>query len=151
MKRKIGKTLLGIMMGVILAITTTPSVNAEESVELGEEMIDGVVKTLSDDNPELEAIEDEVQEDVEILDTVGLNCEMIDDVEVNDGDIIYTFNYPDEITDEITVDTINNDVVLNITEGNIHNELRICEDGSMYLDGKKVPAEDSEVSDGITD
>lgn len=75
----------------------------------------------------------------------------VDCQEIQNGDIIYTFNYPDEITDEITVDTINNDVVLDVIEENIHNELRICYDGSMYLDGKKVPAEDSEVSNGITD
>lgn len=151
MKRKIGRTLLGIMMGVILAVTTTPNVNAEESASLGEEMIDEVVKTLSNDNPVLEVIEDEVQEDVEILDAVGLNCEMIDDVEVDDEDIIYTFNYPDRITDEISVDAIDNDIVLNITEGNIRNELKICDDGSMYLDGVKIQTEDDKMSDEIAD
>lgn len=114
-------------------------------------MIDGVIKTLIDDNSELEIVEDEVQEDVEALDTVGLNCELIDDVKVDDGDVIYTFAYPDEITDEISVDTINNDVVLNITEGTVHNEFRICEDGSMYLDGEKLQIKNSEVSERTID
>ena len=48
-------------------------------------------------------------------------------------------------------DTINNDVVLNITEGNIHNEFKICDDGNMYLDGAKVPTENNKVSDEIAD
>lgn len=146
MKLKRVKRLAGIILVLTLTLVETgiPYVNATEQVNVGEEVVDEVVEKLIDSNQEVESMEEEVYEDVETLNKVGLDIKDIESMEeASSGELVYNLEITDSVTDKISIDTLNNGtIIMNTTEGEIYNELIIQEDGKIFLDGNEVVIEE---------
>lgn len=138
MKNKSVKMFLGIMMSVIVATISIPVVNAQETVPAGEENVDAVVQNLVEETEELEGLEDEVYDDLEVLGSLGLAPEIVEGAQVDGEDVIYTYKITDDCVNEVAVEQTEDAVVMQVTEGDIQNEVVFNDDGSVYLDGEEV-------------
>lgn len=138
MKNKSVKMFLGIMMSVIVATISIPVVNAQEAVPAGEENVDAVVQNLVEETEELEGLEDEVYDDLEVLGSLGLDPEIVEGAQVDGEDVIYTYKITDDCVNEVAVEQTEDAVVMQVTEGDIQNEVVFNDDGSVYLDGEEV-------------
>lgn len=147
MNKKYIRSLLGILMAVIVAVVSVPYVYAKEDVAIGEEIVDEAVEMLIKENEELAEIDSEVYEDLMLLESLGLNSEMIKNTEVDDKKIIYTYEFLDEYVNEITIDETDGGIIMNAKQGQIHNELIINNDGTIFLDGNEIIIEDQKVEE----
>ncbi len=138
MKNKSVKMFLGIMMSVIVATISIPVVNAQEAVPAGEENVDAVVQNLVEETEELEGLEDEVYDDLEVLGSLGFDPEIVEGAQVDGEDVIYTYKITDDCVNEVAVEQTEDAVVMQVTEGDIQNEVVFNDDGSVYLDGEEV-------------
>lgn len=91
--------------------------------------------------------------DVEValatFNTMGLSHDSISTIDKENGDTVYTFSLYDDIKSEIVVEEqSNHDVVLDITEGNKHDELTLTHDGRVLLDGNEVTFDVSTENNG---
>lgn len=151
MKNKSVKMFLGIMMSVVVATISTPVVNAQEAVPVGEEGVDAVVQSLVEETEELEGLEDEVYDDLEVLSSLGLAPEIVEGAQVDGEDVIYTYKITDDCVDEVAVEQTEDAVVMQVTEGDIQNEVVFNDDGSVYLDGEEVIYEIEETDEDAVD
>lgn len=151
MKKKSVKMFLGIMMSVVVATISTPVVNAQEAVPVGEEDVDAVVENLVGETEGLEGLEDEVYDDLEVLSSLGLAPEIVEGAQVDGEDVIYTYKITDDCVNEVSVEQTEDAVVMQVTEGDIQNEVVFNDDGSVYLDGEEVIYEIEETDEDAVD
>ncbi|MBR2674097.1 MAG: hypothetical protein IKE52_01375 [Mogibacterium sp.] len=103
----------------------------------GEEILDEVTEALIEGGDYSAEQEDEIADDVETLDGLGLNVECIEEVEDRNGELTYMFAMSDEITDEIVVNQKGEAIVMDVFEGDKHDEV-VVRDGRVFLDGKEI-------------
>lgn len=151
MKNKSVKMFLGIMMSVIVATISIPVVNAQEALPAGEENVDAVVRNLVEETEELEGLEEEVYDDLEVLGSLGLAPEIVEGAQVEGEDVIYTYKLSDDCINEVAVEQTDDAVIMQVTEGEIQNEVVFNDDGSVYLDGEEVIYEMEESGEDVTD
>ena len=74
-----------------------------------------------------------------ILDTIGFDEGSIVDVSVNSNEqIVYDFQLAPNVIDGIIVIETPNSMHLDISEGNLHDDVMIDDIGNLYIDGNKV-------------
>lgn len=145
--RKI-KSLTSIILVLALMASNVSYINVNAEDNIGEEVIDEVVEDLVADDCELEDMEDVVYEDLEMLDSIGLDVNTIVDTTVNDEEeVVYDLELTDTITNEISVEKMDDGILMNAVEGEKENELLIQDDGRIYLDGKEVVMEEDTLED----
>ncbi|MDR1017502.1 MAG: hypothetical protein LBM02_02240 [Lachnospiraceae bacterium] len=143
-------------MAVVITSISLPSlrIQAEETTNppevLGVENSDKVADELIDEeNIKSKQVAEEVKDDVEIVEDIGLPVENIEDVSYEDGEVSYEIALTDDLTNEITVEEQSDgDIVLNCTEGSIENNVIFNSDGTVYIDGEEVTIE---IEDDIID
>jgi len=80
-----------------------------------------------------------VKSDLGILDGIGLDENSIVDINSNaEGKFVYKYQLTPNTTSDISVSEELNGVLLDITEGYLHNQLLIDDIGDLYLDGFKI-------------
>lgn len=146
------KRLTSITLIVSLVVSSSvPYIRAKASSynDTGEEVIDEVVEELIAKNQELEDMEDALYEDLEMLDTMGLDAETIVDTTVDGKEtIVYDLKMTDIITDEVTVERSDDAIVIHAVEDEKENELLVQDNGDIYLDGKKIIIDEDSVNNG---
>lgn len=144
------KSIIAVMisMSMVLAVGTHAFAVEDTGLESdGTEVIDEVVENVVEDEDFTEDEEESIAEDIEIMDELGLHIEDIERVEGEDEDFVYEMPVTDDLVDEISVEQdIDGTVTMNVTEGEIDNELVITPDGTVYLDGNEVIYEVEEVT-----
>ncbi len=145
------KSLTSIVVITALVVSSSVpyiSVEAASYENTGEEIIDEVVEELIVEDQGLEDMEDIVYDDLEMLDSLGLDVEAIVDTTIDDEEtIVYDLKLTETIIDQITVERIDGAILMNAVEGNKENELLIRDDGTVYLDGKKIIIEQDDFED----
>lgn len=108
-------------------------------VATGEENTDAVADEIIDEGDYTVEQEDEIADDVDTLDELGIPAESIDKATEENGDIVYSVDAADGVTSDNIVGTDSNgSVSLDITEGTLHNEVVIEDSGRIYIDGKEI-------------
>lgn len=93
--------------------------------------------------------EDDIEVALTTFNTMGLSPDSISTIENENGDAVYTFSFSNDIKSEIVVEEQgNHDVVLDVTEGNKHDELILTHDGRVLLDGNEVTFDVSTENNG---
>lgn len=102
----------------------------KSSVDMG---IDNVMRkwTLNEKQTE------DVYEDMKLLSEVGVSIENIEEIRYDSENIIYSLPVSADIVDEIKIGKSNNDIVMNVVEGNIENEIVIKSNGGIFWMVKK--------------
>ena len=102
----------------------------KSSVDMG---IDNVKRkwTLNEKQTE------DVYEDMKLLSEVGVSIENIEEIRYDSENIIYSLPVSADIVDEIKIGKSNNDIVMNVVEGNIENEIVIKSNGGIFWMVKK--------------
>lgn len=98
---------------------------------------DEVVRDIVVDTDFTQGEREKIKEDIELLEGMGIEISAISSVSVED-EFVYYLPVKENLMDEIVVENNNGDVIMNVVEGDIHNELIIKSDGTMFLDGKEV-------------
>lgn len=142
MKRRMLRCLMSVLLIVVLCVTSISSANAADSDLKGTEKVNLVARELICEDEELKAQEDKLYKELEILEEVGLETEFINATEHNVEDIVYVYELSEGIVNKVTVDSSDTEIVLNIRENSICNEVRIDDDGAMYVDGIRVVEDD---------
>lgn len=102
----------------------------KSNVDMG---IDNVMRkwTLNEKQTE------DVYEDMKLLSEVGVSIENIEEIRYDSENIIYSLPVSADIVDEIKRGKSNNDIVMNVVEGNIENEIVIKSNGGIFWMVKK--------------
>lgn len=118
----------------------------------GEEIVDEIIDEIIEEGDFTRKEEKEIIEDVEALDEVGIPVESIDNVEIKNGDATYSIEYSNGITDDVTIDELNNDdIIISIVEDEKCDELCFSSDGAIILDGNLVTFETSSIIENAYD
>lgn len=117
----------------------------------GKETIDEIIEEKLDGGNYTKKQGEEIAEEMQILDGLGLDISDIKEIETNDENIVYCLEVTDDITDNIIIDQDPDSVIMNVYEGEKHDELIIWNDGTMYLDGKEVIVETEDMTEDQED
>lgn len=135
--------MVSVLGGEALAMENDDNANPK----VGIESIDRVVDSLVEDNNMASKYEEIIEEDIETLDSLGLPVEKIDNVNTKRDTVVYEMPVGNGIKDELTVDTEKDGtIVMTVKEDNKKDELILCTDGTIYLDGQKVVYEIEEIN-----
>ena len=148
---KLNEKVISLLMtfALVISFTITSFAQTEQLPEFtnGEEVIDEIVQGIIEDGDFEESQESEIFEDIEILDSLGLDINNIENVDVVNDDIVYSLEINESITDEISIEQEAETIIMDVIEGEKHDTLVLEEDGTMYLDGKQVIVETEEFFD----
>lgn len=95
--------------------------------------IDNVMRKWTLDEKQTE----DVYEDMKLLSEVGVSIENIEEIRYDSENIIYSLPVSADVVDEIKIEKNNNDIVMNVVEGNIENEIVIKSNGGIFWMVKK--------------
>jgi len=85
--------------------------------------------------------------DVMLLNNTGIEKEYLSKVHKNkNATFTYTYNFPNNIVDEITPKTTDDGYVLQIKEGVLYNEVLFKNSGEVYLNGMQVKYEVTKIA-----
>lgn len=80
-----------------------------------------------------------IYKELELLQNVGIPIGEIDSVNIDNDIRTYLLPITENLNDEIKIEkNSSNDIIMNVTEGNIANELIIKPDGTRILDGYRI-------------
>ena len=148
---KLNEKVISLLMtfALVISFTITSFAQTEQLPEFtnGEEVIDEIVQGIIEDGDFEESQESEIFEDIEILDSLGLDINNIENVDVVNADIVYSLEINEGITNEIFIEQEAETIIMDVIEGEKHDTLVLEEDGTMYLDGKQVIVETEEFFD----
>lgn len=156
MKRNRKNAFISITLGMLLVFSTFAIAFAEtdetSQVATGEENTDAVTDQIIAEGDYTIEQEDEIADDIDNLDSLGIPIDNIDDVSEEHEGMLYSVKMTNTVTDKINIDEQNNgDIVMDIDEGeNIHDELVVKENGDMYLDGNKIIVENESNNENVT-
>lgn len=146
MKNNVRKILaVTLMLSMMFSMVTC--VWAEDKTEIiGVEMVDAVAEKIVTENSFSEATEEQVFEDIEILEQIGISVKDIEGASEEKNQLVYSMPVKDDVTDEIVVKKNDvGDITMWVDEGEIHNELILKADGKVILDENEVIYETEEI------
>lgn len=138
MKRKTLRCFMSMVLVVGIFVTSVPIVNAAELKSPKTEQVNVVAQKLIQEDENLKVLEDDLCEELEVLENIGLEPAFIEKTESYVDDIVYIYDYSGGVVNKISVDMSDIGIVLNIQENNIYNKLQINDDGTVYIDGKRL-------------
>lgn len=138
MKQTLLKYLMSIVLTFAIFFVSIANVNATDIKTSEISKIDVVTQQLIRNNSNLKSLKNHLYSNLKILENIGLETDFIDKAEIIDNHIFFVYKYLDGVKNKISVDTIDTGIMLNIQEGTIHNKFLINNDGTMYIDEKKV-------------
>ena len=113
----------------------------------GLEIIDEVETELVENWNYNEIQRDKIIEDIEALDYLGIDIKSIESIEFKgEKNAVYNIAVNEDITDTIIINQGVNGITMEVFEDGKHDILLVKEDGTMYLDGKKVTVEEDTIS-----
>jgi hypothetical protein len=140
------RKLFSIVIAVVFAFSSITMVYADANQEnnaQSQELEELVGKDLSKKEAR------EITQDLESLQSVGLDDEISSaDIE-KDGDVTYTVQVNENVSSEIEVNNSGDDLTLDITEGDIHNVVEVTDDNKVFVDGEEVIVEKAEESNDL--
>lgn len=149
-KRKL-RCLTSVVLSIALCGMSVASANAADLGTQGTEQragkVDAVARELIKKDEKLKVQEENLCEELVTLEKVGLETEFIETVELSEDEIVYVYELPEGVVNKISVDRLDTETVFNIQENNIYNEVRIDDDGTMYIDGEKVAENDNSITE----
>lgn len=147
MKKRILRCLTSVVLSIVFCVTSVSSVNAVDLGTQGTGKVDIVAQELIQKDDKLKVQEDNLCEELATLEMVGLETEFIETTELSEDEIVYVYELSEGVVNKISVDMIDTEIVLNIQENNIYNEVRIDDDGTMYIDGEMVVDNDNLITE----
>lgn len=127
---------MSMILVVGIFVTSVPIVNAAELKSPKTEQVNVVAQKLIQEDENLKVLEDDLCEELEVLENIGLEPAFIKEIESCADDIVYVYDYSGGVVNKISVDMSDTGIVLNIQENDIYNKLQIDDDGTVYIDGK---------------
>lgn len=139
--KKIAKRILVLIISISIIISNTSSVfatSSDKTQKLDVNAVSEVVEGIKSYETVSVSQEEVIVEEIKILDFYGFPIENISNVSIKGNEIIYEFLLTDEIINTIRVEKKEDEVVLDIREGIIHNTLIYKTDGTILLDNNVV-------------
>ena len=131
------KKVISILLIVALSLSMGTIAFADDAAYIKyEEKADALISnsTFLD-----EAQSSEVKEELAALEQVSIPIESLFDVSLYNGEIVYHRTVYEDVVNYITVDeSSNGDVIVDYYEGELHDTITYCLDGSILLNGEPV-------------
>ncbi|MDO4854900.1 MAG: hypothetical protein Q4A43_05795 [Coriobacteriia bacterium] len=159
------KNLIGLSLVAVLAVGSIPSIskievayadgagekvgslssesNLSKASQLKSELLEGCSENDSN----------QISSDVQMLDQLGLETSNIVDVEKSENQFSYRFKNECLSDSSVKVEKTSQGVIsLDVTEGDLHNDVVFTPSGKIYLDGEEVVVtEESEATVTVAD
>jgi len=132
-ERKMRKILITVLCICLILTSTIVSFGDSPKEKVGENKFQKAYNKMDKHHKA------RMQDETEILEAIGFYENMIIDATTDKKDnIIYELQLTDDVISEIIVVENLDGILLDITEGNLHDELLFDENGDIYIDGYKV-------------
>lgn len=126
-------SIFWITQPVFSAYAQGLSVSLEETESFAEK-----VRSVSE-NYTTNGQEEKIIDGAEELNSYGILVDYLEDACIDGEKVVYTYNLPNNVESVIAMSELaDGSKKIDITEGNLHNELIITENQQLYLDGFEV-------------
>lgn len=124
---------------LMISVTITTFAQSEEIPDLtnGDEIVDEVIDEIIEEGSFAEEAQEDIEEEVNLLFDEDFPVEDIVDVSCDRDSLTYEFEVADGVTDYVEIEESSEEqTVINITEGDLTNEMVILDDGTLIIDGE---------------